>query len=56
MAQRLEFLDVARGCAILLVVLGHAIQYTVSDFNQHLLFRLIYAVHMSVLRTLFYGP
>lgn len=48
MTQRLEFIDTARGWAILLVVLGHAIQYSVSDFDHHLGFRLIYAVHMPL--------
>jgi fucose 4-O-acetylase-like acetyltransferase len=47
-AGRLSWVDSARGLAILLVILGHAIQYTVPDFDRHLGFRLIYAFHMPL--------
>lgn len=46
--SRITYLDTARGWAILFVVLGHAIQYTVPKFDDHLGFRLIYAVHMPL--------
>ncbi|HEY5994802.1 MAG TPA: acyltransferase family protein [Gallionellaceae bacterium] len=46
--SRINYLDTARGWAILLVVLGHAIQYTVANFDENVLFRLIYAVHMPL--------
>ncbi len=46
--NRISFIDTARGFAILLVVLGHAIQYTTSNFDDNFCFRLIYAVHMPL--------
>lgn len=46
--SRIPYLDTSRGWAILLVILGHAIQYTVSNFDEHMGFRLIYAVHMPL--------
>ena len=48
MSQRLHFIDAARGLAILLVVLGHGIQYTDPAFDANPAFRLIYAVHMPL--------
>ncbi len=48
MGQRLDFIDAARGLAILLVVLGHGIQYTDPAFDANLAFRMIYAVHMPL--------
>lgn len=41
-------LDFARGFAILLVVVGHAIQASSSDFDNNYFFRLIYAFHMPL--------
>lgn len=46
--RRLDFVDATRGLAIMLVVLGHAIQFTNADFDANLAFRLIYAVHMPL--------
>ena len=46
--SRFIFIDSARGLAILLVVLGHAIQYTVQNFDENHAFRFIYAVHMPL--------
>jgi len=46
--SRIVYLDTARGWAILLVVLGHAIEYTVPKFDNNFGFRLIYAVHMPL--------
>jgi len=48
MGHRLDFVDAARGLAILLVVLGHGIQYTDPAFDASMAFRLIYAVHMPL--------
>lgn len=48
MKERDELIDVIKGFAILLVVLGHAIQYNVKVFDQHVLFRLIYSFHMPL--------
>ncbi|WP_243347472.1 acyltransferase family protein [Parabacteroides sp. FAFU027] len=48
MKQRNELIDVIKGFAILLVVLGHAVQYNVKAFDQHILFRVIYSFHMPL--------
>ncbi len=45
------FIDLLKGCAIILVVLGHAIQYTDSsqpDFFQNYFFKAIYLFHMPL--------
>ena len=41
-------LDVIKGFAILLVVFGHAIQINLNDFDENLIFRLIYSFHMPL--------
>ncbi len=40
--------DVIKGMAILLVVVGHAIQSTYLDFDSNFIFRFIYASHMPL--------
>lgn len=47
-ATRFEFVDALRGFAIVLVVLGHALQYGAVDPDEKTLFRLIYAFHMPL--------
>ncbi len=44
------YLDVLKGFAILLVVLGHSVQMNVADgnFDGNLLFRIIYSFHMPL--------
>lgn len=44
--KRIYWLDNAKWFLILLVVLGHAIQHTYTDFDQKWLFRAIYSFHM----------
>lgn len=46
--QRNQALDIARGIAIISVILGHAIQYTSKDFDSNPIFKIIYAVHMPL--------
>lgn len=46
--MRNTYIDKIRGFAIILVVLGHAIQYTYADFDSNYLFTLIYSFHMPL--------
>lgn len=46
--ERDPFLDVAKGVAILLVVLGHSVQTWVGAFDDNVVFRFIYAFHMPL--------
>lgn len=46
--RRNQQLDIVKGFAIVLVVLGHAIQYTYRDFDNLFVFRLIYSFHMPL--------
>ena len=48
MCNRLTYIDIIKGLAILLVVLGHAIQAINDDFDSSLLFRYIYSFHMPL--------
>lgn len=47
-APRLDFIDALRGLAIVLVVLGHALQYTLSAPDDAPVYRLIYSFHMPL--------
>ncbi len=46
LTNRNRLLDIAKGVAIILVVIGHEVQYSASNFDQLRLFRFIYAFHM----------
>ena len=47
--ERNELLDLLKGFAILLVVLGHAVQYNLTKtFDSHPIFRVIYSFHMPL--------
>lgn len=46
--NRCEYLDIARGMAIILVVLGHSIQSNIMDMDSSLVFRIIYSFHMPL--------
>lgn len=48
MKQRIYALDNVKGFLILLVVLGHCIQFTTAGFDKVLLFRIIYSFHMPL--------
>lgn len=48
MKQRILYLDNLKGIAILLVVLGHCIQFTSIEFDDDFIFRLIYSFHMPL--------
>lgn len=47
-ANRWVFIDALRGFAIVLVVLGHALQYTLAAPDDDRLYRLIYSFHMPL--------
>lgn len=46
--KRLFYLDALKGILIFLVVLGHAIQFQIADYQHNVLFRLIYSFHMPL--------
>lgn len=48
MKQRIFALDNLKGILIILVVVGHCIQFTTNDFDNVALFRFIYAFHMPL--------
>ncbi|WP_036908882.1 acyltransferase family protein [Xylanibacter ruminicola] len=45
---RLLYIDALRGFAILLVVMGHLIQYNANEWYSHPIFNLIYSFHMPL--------
>ena len=47
--ERNKTIDIARGYAILLVVIGHSIQHAcLETMDENIIFRLIYSFHMSL--------
>jgi fucose 4-O-acetylase-like acetyltransferase len=48
LGERDKRLDLLKGIAIVLVVLGHVIQNNVSNFDDNLLFKIIYSFHMPL--------
>ena len=48
MKSRVKYIDAMRGCAILLVVIGHLVQRNVSGGTSYPLFDLIYSFHMPL--------
>ena len=48
MKERLLYIDNLKGFAILLVVLGHCIQFREPDYDSNWLFRIIYSFHMPL--------
>ncbi len=47
-AVRDERYDIAKGVAIILVVVGHSIQFHLSEFDDNPVFRAIYSFHMPL--------
>ena len=45
-AKRLPYLDSIKGVLIILVIIGHAIQFCIPDYEQNFCFRFIYSFHM----------
>lgn len=45
---RIAEIDAIKGFAILLVVLGHSIQNNITDFDNNILFSVIYSFHMPL--------
>lgn len=50
MGKRLEYIDNLKGLAILMVVIGHVIQflYSPDNFDSNIVFRVIYSFHMPL--------
>jgi fucose 4-O-acetylase-like acetyltransferase len=48
MTERIPAVDAVRGLAILLVVIGHAVQSSVADFHSNPVWQIIYAFHMPL--------
>jgi len=48
MKQRIKYIDHLKGISILLVVIGHIIQYNVADSKDNGLFNFIYSFHMPL--------
>lgn len=46
--KRDDLLDIVKGIGIMLVVLGHTLQGIYTDFDNNLVFRLIYSFHMPL--------
>lgn len=46
--KRLPYLDSIKGVLIILVVIGHAIQFCMPDYEQNFCFRFIYSFHMPL--------
>lgn len=46
--QRLYYLDALKGVLIILVILGHSIQFQIKDYQHDVLFRVIYSFHMPL--------
>lgn len=46
--KRLPYLDNIKGLLIILVVIGHAIQYCLPTYEMNISFRFIYSFHMPL--------
>ena len=48
MKERFLYIDNLKGFAILLVVLGHCIQFRMPGYDDNMAFRFIYSFHMPL--------
>lgn len=48
LGKRSTSVDLLKGYAIILVVLGHALQYNINNFDNNIVFRIIYSFHMPL--------
>lgn len=48
MTKRLEYIDIAKGLCILLVVMGHILQFNCTGNSSQTVFNFIYSFHMPV--------
>lgn len=46
--ERLHYIDAIKSILIMLVILGHAIQFTLPNYQHEFLFRFIYSFHMPL--------
>lgn len=46
--QRLLYLDAMKGILIILVIVGHTVQFNINDFQHNFVFRFIYSFHMPL--------
>jgi fucose 4-O-acetylase-like acetyltransferase len=46
--QRIAYIDFLKGFTILLVILGHCIEFNDTDYWNNIVFRYIYSFHMPL--------
>lgn len=46
--KRLLYLDSLKGLLIILVIIGHAVQFTIPEYEKNFIFRFIYSFHMPL--------
>lgn len=51
-SKRIEYVDIAKGIAIMLVVMGHVLQFDMAGANRNVVFSFIYSFHMPLFMSL----